>query len=157
MGAVVNLYPAPTGRQLIDSSAITAASTYTSPSWTAGQFREVSFNLYLSTTDGATQPFLTFTGLAGVYKTQITYSSNVTPGSLADATHWNMGILTSGELSAKCLLTSGQKRSFLGQAFSGTTAFTISAENSDTSGPPTAMVITFASASTGRIELWGWA
>lgn len=146
-------YPA-TSPSLIDFSNFSAVTTYASPSWTPGRFRYLDMNLYLSTTDGTTQPQVTLTGLAG-YKTQITYSSAATAAGFQDNSHWNTGILTSGELTARIILTAGNKRSMLGQAFSGTTAFTISCESPDTVGTPTNLIITFASASTGRIELTG--
>jgi hypothetical protein len=152
-GAQVNeitLQPVP-----IDAAPLAAAMSYVSPTWAAGTFRSLKMILQLSTSDPAVQPHVTLAGLAGTYATQITYSNGAAAGGFQDAANWNVGILNTGNLLAEILIETGAARALLGQAYSGGTAFTISANQTDTSNDVTGLMITFNSATTGRVRLWG--
>ena len=140
----------------LDEQVLTNVTSYTSPAWSPGQYRSLYFNLYVSNTSAVTQPMITLQNQTGTYRTQITYSSGASAAGFNDPANWNTGILTTGELTATILLAPGQSRAFLGQAISGSTAFTVSAENNTSPDSPTALIVTFTGASSGRIELWGW-
>lgn len=153
------IYP-DSGRQLIDRATLSAVSSYVSPSWAAGQFGRIEINLILTTTDGTTQPNIVLTGINGAaYRNQIIFGSSASAGAFKDASaaHWNTGILTNGGLKGDILIVTNLPKYLIAQAYSaGTTAFTISCDNTDAVNGVTGMAINFASASTGRVELWGW-
>lgn len=157
MAGIINVWPI-SGRQLIDRVSLASVLSYTSPSWSGGQYRQLELTLQLTTTDATVQPKVSLTGLSGTYSTEIMFVSGAgSAGGSVDAATWNTGIQTNGELYARILIAPGAKRAIFGMARSGAIALQMAGEHTDTASLPTALVVTFTTTpAVGLVEVWGW-
>lgn len=141
------------GYDLIDRGTLAASTTYTSPTWTAGKYREIRIFGAASTTGNVK---ITFPGIAAGYST-VYYAAVADAGQWllapgADKQTWDSHIYP---------LTTGMERCGVSQWFAAnagtplTTNFTYSGYCTDTTTAITQFVITCATPATGTITVYG--
>jgi hypothetical protein len=140
---------------LIDDVTLSAVTTYASPSWTAGLYQKLTFELTVSTGGGVAT--VSLTGLSGAAYSSVIFTSDGVSLLVAATATWQASPTAPGFFNGSIVCSNGRPRTFEGTGWIGTTPYhqRVAGVYNDTTHDVTQLTMSISSATTGRMRLWG--